>query len=254
MINKILDRFVIILFSISILLVSIWAVIIPITKSIDFFEYEFNKNNTSENTGWYVYEDNTYYSYTNEELTYIMDTVIDYLMDEKDDMQVVINGKNVFSNQALIHMKDVKVLYTGGNRLGLMFYIITIICMIYMAFNFDRMKSLLFKYTMLTLAGILIILGAIGIFALVDFDKVFVLFHKIAFPTEQKFNDAFFSNISNYEELYYINNLTLTNILSIEVFMDAVILIFIGMFTTLTTWITFTVFVRKKVKKQVLIN
>ena len=179
-----------------------------------------------------------------------MDHIIDYLMDETDDMQVIINDRIVFSNQALIHMKDVKVLYTGGIIAGWFTFISCLLIGVYFYFRFEHVKKLLFKYTMYSLIGIIVLLLGIGIFALVDFDAAFKLFHKLAFPTEQKFNDAFFSNVSNYQEVYYVNNLTLVNILSIEVFMDVVVLIFLGLAITLSLWITFTVIINKKSKKM----
>lgn len=247
---KLLDRLVIIIFNISLLLVTIWAIIIPITKSKDFYEYEFNKNNTTENTYWYVSEDKTYYYYTNEQLTMISEVIIDYLMGRTDNMQVVIEGRNVFSNQALIHMKDVKALYTGGRILGWVFFGLLILTLIYMIFSYKRIKPLLFKYTMLTLGGIGLILLGFAIYALIDFNGAFVLFHRLAFPTDQKFRDAFFAVESNYKELYYINNLTLTNILSIEIFMDAAFAIFGGVFIVLGGWISFVGINNKKQKKN----
>ena len=235
---KTIDRIIIILTNILLLISAVWAVTIPVTSTKSFYLYEFQKNNTVEETG-----------YTQAELDNIADTIIRFLMDKTDDMQVVIDDIPVFSNQAIYHMQDVKDLYVNGNKIGIISLILFVFSFIYIILNYKRIKTILFQHSLFTVATILLICLVFASYAVLDFDRAFTFFHHVIFPNEQKFNDAFFSYTSNYPELPGVNNLMLTTILDIRLFMDAGIII--GSFVVFVEgmWLTILSIIKRKIPK-----
>ena len=75
-----------------------------------------------------------------EELSEITDIMLDYLKDKRDSMQHEINGKEVYSEQAIIHMEDVKVLFVGARRLAWFVLALFIASIIYIVYYFKELK------------------------------------------------------------------------------------------------------------------
>jgi integral membrane protein (TIGR01906 family) len=232
---KTFEKILIGIFTFFLIIITVWLTVVPITKAKSFYMYEYEKNDTSEVTG-----------YSKEELEQITEQIIAYLFNKADSMQVEIDGQVVFSNQALIHMRDVRTLYTGGQIIAWIIFGLWLGIGIYFIFNFKRIRPYLFKYSMIVLGIILVVLLIIGIVAIIDFDYAFVLFHKVLFPDEQKFNDAFFSSISNYDELPGVDNTMLVKILSIGLFMDVGIIIGVSVVVVLLIWFIICFILRKK--------
>lgn len=233
---------VIIIFNIFLLLALIAISTLLITQSTSFYMFEYNKNNTLVKSG-----------YNLEQLRVITKTVIEYLFNKVDSMQVVINDIDVFSVQALKHMADVKTLYQGGIIIGVIALVITCILAAYIFLHYKYLKKYLLKTTLITfgvIIGILIIV--VGLSAL-NFDLAFEVFHKIIFPDSQKFDDAFFSSYSNYPEKPGVNNLMLVTILSQGLFMDAGLLIVASTVVCLIVWLIIILILRKKDKTRSII-
>lgn len=237
---KIYDKILIGLFTFFLIIITVWLTVVPITKSKTFYMRQYEKNDTVDETG-----------YTTEELSVITDQIIAYLFNKADSMQVEIDGKIVFSNQALFHMRDVRTLYTGGQIIAWIILVLWIGIGVYLGLNFKRLRSHFLKYSLVVLAIVFTVLLVVGIIAIIDFDYAFEMFHKIIFPNEQKFNDAFFSPVSNYDELPGVDNMMLVKILSIELFMDVGIIIGISVFIVLLIWFIICFILRKKDKKHI---
>lgn len=237
------EKLIIGLFSLFLVIIAVWITVVPLTKSKDFYMYEYKKNDTVATTG-----------YSTEELEVITDSIINFLFNVSDDMQVEIDGEIVFSNQALIHMSDVRDLYNGGQVLAFAILFFTIAMGVFIFYNYRRLKGHLFKYSIVvySLVGVLILV--IGIFAIIDFDLVFDIFHRVIFPDDQKYNDAFFSSVSNYEEYPGVDNLMLVKILSIGLFMDVGIIVGSFAVFVIIAWIVYCYIVKKKSKKDELKN
>ncbi|HKM29220.1 MAG TPA: DUF1461 domain-containing protein [Bacilli bacterium] len=233
---KTFDKLVIILANIFLLIVAIWAMTVPLTSSKKFYLYEFEKNNTITVTG-----------YAQEELDSITDTIVDYLMDKKSSMQIVIDDLPVFSNQAINHMADVKNIYVKGKIIAIVCLFLLVLSIVYIVFRYKLLKTILFKYSLVTISVILAVCLVFGVYAFLNFDKAFTFFHHVIFPNEQKFNDAFFSYTSNYPELPGVNNLMLVKILDVKLFMDAGIAI--GGFVVFieTLWFAFLLVLKRKI-------
>ena len=233
---KTIDKIMIIFTNLLLLVVAIWAVTVPVTSSKAFYLYEFEKNNTVEASG-----------YTQAELDNITDVIIRFLMDKNDDMQVVINNIPVFSNQAIYHMQDVKDLYVAGKTVAILCLVLLILSILYIVFYYKRLKNILFQYSVITIAIILFVCLAFAIYAFLDFDSAFTFFHRIIFPDEQKFNDAFFGYVSNYSELPGVSNLMLTTILDERLFMDAGIIIGCFVVFVEVLWFTLLSILKRKI-------
>lgn len=229
------EKCLISLFILFLIIVTVWLIIIPTAKSKAFYIAEFKKNDTVIVTG-----------YTMEELDVIAEKIIAYLYGKTDSMQIALHDQPVFSNQALIHMKDVRDLFTGGRILGWIVFVLWLSISGYLIFHFKRLYPYFFKYSMILLASLFGILLALVVFAAIDFDHAFEVFHKIIFPNPQKFRDAFFSSVSNYPEIPGVDNLLLIKILSIELFIDMGFLIGIGVLVVLTIWLVLSIMLQRK--------
>ena len=109
--KKYIDSIIVPFTTVLILLVSVWLVTVTITGGKWYYRWQFEKNGTVDKLTW-VTKDGERITYDEEDLEMIMNQMVDYLMGKEKDMQVVIDGKNVFSNQAIYHMRDVKALYS----------------------------------------------------------------------------------------------------------------------------------------------
>jgi integral membrane protein (TIGR01906 family) len=236
---KFYEKVLIVFFTFFLIVIAIWLTVIPLTKSKSFYISEYEKHDTYNNTG-----------YSKEELGLITDKIIDFLFGRTEDMQVEINDEIVFSNQALIHMRDVRDLFTLGQVLGWIVLGLWIMIGIYLYCNFHRIKKSLLKYSIRTIIFLGCLLVIIGIIIVIDFDFAFKAFHKIIFPNPTKFNDAFFGTISNYEEVAGVNNKMLITILSEGLFMDVAIYIGLGVVIILGIWFTGLIFINKSSKKS----
>lgn len=234
------EKLMIQLFSLFLVIVAIWVVVIPITMSKAFYLYEFQKNDVVNATG-----------YSMQQLSVIADSIIGFLFHRIDTMQVEIGGQIVFSNQALIHMSDVRDLYDGGLIIGFVIFILTFAMGCYMFFKRKKFKNHLFKHTMIIYAVVGTVLLAVLVFAIINFDLVFDFFHHVIFPDPQKYNDAFFSLVSNYSEATGVDNLMLVKILSIELFQDAGIIIVSFTAFIILSWSIYCFIVSKIIKNRV---
>ncbi|MDD3191349.1 MAG: DUF1461 domain-containing protein [Bacilli bacterium] len=235
--NKAINYAMVILFNIFLILISLWIMILPLAKNKSFYMMEFQKNNTVQITG-----------YTEEELDTIAQTIIDFLYGKSDTMQVKINNQDVFSIQALKHMEDVKDLFVLGKTAGWVVLCLFVLLGLYLFFNFKSLQRLIVRGSLFTLLGIGLIVIAIGIATLVDFDAMFVIFHRIIFPDPAKFNDAFFGYQSNYVEAPGIDNLMLIKILSIEFFTDFFLIVIAFVILVIAAWILIITGINRKAK------
>ncbi|MFA6627646.1 MAG: DUF1461 domain-containing protein [Bacilli bacterium] len=217
---------IIVSFNIFLMIILVWMITIFATKSLNFYMFEFIKNDTTNVTG-----------YTIDELRLIAQQIIDYLFYRVETMQIQIGGQDVFSNQALFHMADVRTLYRGGSLIGWIVLALEIGLATILITHYQFIKNDLLKISLSTLGIIFAILVAIGLLAMLDFDQSFEMFHHIIFPDPVKFKDAFFGTQSNYSEAPGINNLMLVLILSEGLFMDVGLLIVGGTMSGLVLWI-----------------
>ena len=249
---KITDRVVIFLNSLFLLVWVIGAVALSITGNKSYYEHQFEKNNTAEKLHWAYAEGDTIkeISYDKDDLDIIINKIIDYLDNKTDDMQVYIDGLEVFSNQAIYHMKDVKDLYNRGRILCTICFVLFLLGLLYMFFRYDNIKQIAFKHSLIALAIVGGIILIIGISMAINFRWTFTLFHKIIFPDPVKYKNAFFRPASNYAEKAHINNQLLTSILNLDIFKDAGIIIMSSVILSYVIWIFILFMFKHNTKKN----
>ena len=232
--NKILniiDRIILILASVIFIILIGCISILPIAKSKSYYLKEQDRNKVEEILEKYTFNgyvhqhyDETTHSYydcyypkydvTKEDLIKATDLIIQYLYhSDCDSMQFqVITSEgpvNFFSEQAIVHMQDVKVLFIGGIQLCYVCIVLFIIFIVYLIIRRKTIGPIFFKTYMITVS-IFIVLGIfVAIFAIIDFDLAFEIFHKIIFPDSNKVELAL--------SFHYCD--TLTNVLTGDFFM-----------------------------------
>lgn len=220
---KILDKTVIILFFLGLIIIALYLAIIPIARNKQFYLNQFAKNQTTEKTG-----------YTDDELSEIAQKIIDYLFEKTPSLQYHVERLNedVFSEDAIIHMEDVRYLFSLGRRATLIVAIITIAFLSYLIYRFAKLKRFIWRFSLLTWGLIFIFFVILIIWTLIIynrdhyssfFEAGFILFHKLIFPNKDKFDLAvtfpfddkliiilerkFFEEISKYIGIIFVSQL-----------------------------------------------
>ena len=169
---RIIDYIVSIIFSITFIILLGCVAVLPIAKSKSYYLSEHKKNNvkqilqeTSFRGGTcYCYDkDGNYMSYyvpyhevTDEDIVNATNHIIDYLYSEKvESMQFQVDtdeGKvDFFSEQAIVHMADVKVLFIGGIKLCYICIVIFVLCLVYLILTRKHSFNILLNVYLRTL-------------------------------------------------------------------------------------------------------
>ena len=168
--NKILniiDRIILILASVIFIILIGCISILPIAKSKSYYLKEQDRNKVEEILEKYTFNgyvhqhyDETTHSYydcyypkydvTKEDLIKATDLIIQYLYhSDCDSMQFqVITSEgpvNFFSEQAIVHMQDVKVLFIGGIQLCYVCIVLFIIFIVYLIIRRKTIGPIFFK-------------------------------------------------------------------------------------------------------------
>ena len=194
-----LKYILIILASIFFIFISISGVLFFILKHDYIYEYNLNFYPITERTSLEI-----------EEIREINSQIKNYFFDETEFLEV-----SIFNEKEIYHMKDVKDiinnLFLYGKLSSVVFVIITLICVkkykvrIYSVF---KASSIVYSVMLLALA--------IGF--LISFNKLFIIFHEIAFS-----NDLWKLNINEdyllmmYPENFFRDIALLILILSIGI-------------------------------------
>ena len=194
-----LKYILIILASIFFISISISGVLFFILKHDYIYEYNLNFYPITERTSLEI-----------EEIREINSQIKNYFFDETEFLEV-----SIFNEKEIYHMKDVKDiinnLFLYGKLSSVVFVIITLICIkkykvrIYSVF---KVSSIVYSVMLLVLA--------IGF--LISFNKLFIIFHEIAFS-----NDLWKLNINEdyllmmYPENFFRDIALLILILSIGI-------------------------------------
>ncbi len=262
---KVLDKILIVLFNICLVLVAIWISAVPIAKSKTYYQKQFGKNEIYAH-----YEDGTlvqkrfryiggtrYNStyFTDDQLDVIIDHIIDYLFKGKDTFElkmddVLVNGTlqdnvNVFGDVAVTHMKDVKVLFTVYRIISAVALAGMIGMIIYFLKRMKHVKKALLSVTLI-FYGVVFLL--IGIFLLV------VLSHMVKEQIPMQvdwFLDTLWRDIHHLLFMFqpekvagsFFNDI-LTEVLTLDLFITAVVIVVIVLISMLTLWLVSTILAR----------
>ncbi len=240
---KIIDRIVIILASILLVILIGCLSVLPIGKSKSFYMKEHIKNDVVGILNEYTFTGRSFVQvdeygnsvtvfYPNMEVDMTIvekatDNIINYLYNKDvESMQFEIEGPDgkmydFFTPQAIIHMKDVKVLFIGGITLAYISIVLFILAVVYLVIRRNYIKDIVVKWYSRTLIGFIIFLLCIVAFALISFDAAFTVFHYLIFNSA----DAELAISFSYYD-------TLTNVLTEDFFIHIGIIIgitFIGL-------------------------
>ena len=126
---------------------------------------------------------------TAAELDYSTDYLLDYINDKHLDLDidVVVEDESVqmFNQKEKDHMVDVKDLFLRVDQIKNIFLIVGVLGII-LSFVIQKKSKLIYfknnlKYAMI---GLFSVLGAIGLFALIDFSSFWILFHETLFTND----------------------------------------------------------------------
>ncbi len=143
-----------------------------------FFQSEYAKLETAHSIG--ISED---------DLTKVTQKLLDYTTDADDnlDIQAEIQGQlqEVFGQREKDHMVDVKALYLGARNVRTVSLIAAVV-LTAAAFIIGRKKTLktLCKSFLWTSAGFVVLVGAISIYAALDFTGFWTSFHHVFFTND----------------------------------------------------------------------
>lgn len=189
-----------------------------------FFEKEYDKLGTAQDIG-----------ISTESLTDVTDVLLDYTEGKRDtlDVRADIDGnmQEVFGEREKDHMVDVRALYIAARNVRTIFLIAAPI-LILLAFLISRKKAIkaLCRSFLYTSGVFLVLIAAIGLYALLDFTAFWTAFHHVFFT-----NDLWLLNpntdvlIMMVPEQFFFDLITRIIIRFVSIFAASNIAAFVGL-------------------------
>ena len=266
---KILDRVLGFLFNLCLLLSVAVGSVFAIASSPAYYYEQFEKTGVYASVNEsgveipkrirYIGGDSTKYAYfSDEQLNEIIDHIINYLFTDEESFElemdnVNLNGKvtddvNIFGEVAVSHMEDVKVLLQKLGTIALICGISAVGMLAYFIVRAVKGHGGALLKTTLIFYGSFV--GLIAIFCLVTLIQLLISglgieyylsliwhnFHFIIFPDPAKAMGSFFND-------------TLTMILTLDLFMDAVVRVLLIIGASVVGWSVGAYFLDKRVKR-----
>ncbi len=272
---KVLDRCLIIVFNLCLLLVAVWVSAVPIAKNPAYYHFQFRVNDiygyvddngdTIARPLKYIGGTNKYAKYTDEQLDVIIDHIIDYLFNDKDDFALELenvevssryNGEyelqekvDVFGEKAITHMQDVKQLFIIYQIVSVIAFVVMLGIGAYLLLRIGQVRKILFEYTMLFYG---LFISICSIFVMVNFalaiieyqesssQSVMNFFSTFEYVLWQNIHWLFFPFQPDKVEGSFFND-TLTSVLTTDLFITAVIIVLVVIALLQILWLSFTV-------------
>lgn len=192
--NKWISRLAGLCFVLTILLTSIQVVCFQPA----FFQYEYHKNQTSQAL-----------NISQQDLMKATNTLLEYTQGKRENMIVKITQdgfeKEAFDQRETAHMVDVKNLYQNAMRVRNVFLVMMIICYGYL-FLKKMSWQMIFKGYQMALCLVIMMLAAIGIWGIVDFNSFWLQFHYVFFTNDLFFLDPNISLMINmFPETFFFD-------------------------------------------------
>ncbi len=143
-----------------------------------FFTSEYSKLNTAQDIG-----------IAEQDLTAVTNKLINYITDaDKDlDIQAEIGGEmqEVFGEREKDHMVDVKALYLSARNVRTVFFIGAVVLVIATFLIRKKQACKTLCKSFLCVSGVfVVIVGALGLYAAVDFTSFWISFHHLFFTND----------------------------------------------------------------------
>ena len=262
---KILDKITVFIFNLCLLLTAGITPALLLASSPEYYYEQFEKNGiysyTDENGDEkrkiirYIGGDkNKLAMFSDEQLNVIVKHITDYLFTDKESFELemdevyvigdgICDGVNIFGEKAVLHMADVKALMNFAKWTALICFL-SIILMLFLILKRRQMWGKLLKYTAAFYGIIVAFAGLFCLNSLADAlgnSKTFTYclwknIHYLLFPFQpQKVKNSVISD-------------TLTQILTVELFMTAVAIVVIVIASALIAWLITAFILGKRAK------
>lgn len=263
---KILDRAVIILMNLAIIIAAAVGPALLLASSPSYYHDQFEKNGvyaTEEESGnlkirtvYFLGGDQGKYAhFTDEQLDIIADHIVNFLFGDTESFELVMDdvlvnkvkqdGVRVFGDAAVSHMDDVKSLMQLGKWASIISVILLPFLVFYVVWRRRELGRIPLQYTVMFFGAILLLLVGLCVAALINLDASYGNFfsafwkcaHHLFFPfNPEKVQGSFFND-------------TLTMILTLDLFMDAVVIVLSTLTVALAAWFAGAIIVYRKFGK-----
>ena len=276
MVMKILDRVLALLFNACLLFSVAVGSVFAIATSPQYYYDQFEAtgvyatvNEEGEEVPKiipYIGGDNkTFACFTDEQLNELIDHIIGYLFTDMESFALVMDdvtlytannpvwtktdGVNIFSDVAVSHMADVKGLLQTLGTVALVMGIAGACMLAYFIVRAVKGQGgVLFKYTLIFYGTFVGLIGAFCLFTCIQMrveeipmeyylDMIWRNFHFIIFPNPEQATGSFFND-------------TLTMILSLDLFMAAVVEVLVIIGISVVAWAVLAKILDRRVKKM----
>ena len=247
---KIIDRVAVILINLTVIIATAVGPALILAGSPSYYRNQFEKNGIyaeKDENGNYTphpiyflggeYGRRAYF--TDEQLNEIADHIIEFIFGDKDSFEltmdgVTVNGRlednvRVFGDKAVKHMDDVKAIMLLGKWLSILSALLLPFLIAYVVWRRKEMGRIALQYSVIFFGALFVLLGGLCLVSLINSDGDFFstfweYAHYIFFPfNPEKVQGSFFND-------------TLTMILTLELFMDAVIIVLSTLAVSLGAW------------------
>ncbi len=169
------------------------AIILPATSEA-FYENQFEKNDTLLKVQYqekYLTGDAKEYiaSLDKEGLIDLMLHAIRYCLSLEDNLNPTVDSKllSVYTENELSHMQDVREVFSGGITIVLIAFVISVLILIFILRNKSDYYRHSRKYPIYSVIMVVALLAFVAVFAIVDFETAFVIFHLLLFDGNWQF-------------------------------------------------------------------
>ena len=124
-----------------------------------------------------------------KEIKRVLELTLDYMIKKADSIDTTVtfsNGveTNFYTTKELSHMKDCQVLFSKFRIFSLSILILTLLLIITIVFLRNEFSHKTIKYIIIGIGINILLILAIGIYGLIDFDNAFKIFHEILFSND----------------------------------------------------------------------
>ena len=247
---KLLDRTAVIIFTLCFIIASVLIPITVICTRDTYYRNQLKKcgiypNENESTVIRYISGDRSKSAaLTPEQFDDIIAHITSFLSNKKQGFALQMNGinlngeivdnVNIFGEEAITHMDDVKPVFSAVKIALIICFVSLIVCGIYMFIRKNDIRKIIYKYSLGVVVGIFaafaLFFGSVFVKHLINsgssyFDTLWLDMHHIFFPmSPEKFQGSSFND-------------TLTYILTLDFFMNTVIIIIINIIVLTAAWL-----------------
>ena len=271
---KILDRILIIIFTMCLTIVAIWFSAVPIAKSKAYYHLQFKVNNVYAHENKDGEKEETVFNFlngeyqrakfTDEQLDIMVDHIVEFLFGNKESFELELTNVRVynsltreyevvcddegnpvpvsiFGEEAVTHMDDVKQLFILFQIISVIAFVLALGIFAYLLLRISQVKKILFEYSMLFHIGLITVLSG---FLSISFVGTVLRYgtnidvDKFFYVAWQYFHIFFFPFQPDKINGSFFNDI-LTEILTVDLFVAAVFICVFVLTAIQFVWLVF---------------